>query len=59
MSDITMCLDKECPSRLTCHRFTATADSDGWQSYGRFKRAPDADKCDSFLTVENEKKDVK
>jgi hypothetical protein len=47
-----MCLDSACPSREHCLRFTAHV-SDGWQSYGEFNRAIDADKCIHFVSNGN------
>lgn len=48
MVDITMCLNKTCPSRNTCYRFTATP-SEFAQSYANFEpEHPDLDKCDYY-----------
>lgn len=46
MPDITMCINKECPLRMKCYRFTAVPTLD-WQSYAEYK--PVNGKCDSFL----------
>ena len=56
MPDISMCRDSECPSRESCHRFTAVVKDDGWQSYGNFKRPAGADKCESFIPNSEVKK---
>ena len=36
MPDITMCLNKDCPIRTSCYRFTATP-SDNRQAYAEFE----------------------
>ena len=41
-----MCSNQKCPSRLKCHRFTATPD--GWQSYSEFKPVKGQKKCEDF-----------
>lgn len=46
MPDISMCLNKTCPSKDQCYRFTATPD-EHWQSYGGF--TPDGDRCEFFM----------
>ena len=50
MADISMCDDRECPSRLKCYRFIALP-SEWTQSYEMFERPPLADKCDDFLAA--------
>lgn len=47
MADVTACLDRRCPSRVFCYRFTCQ--KDGWQSY--FKKSPrkaQAVSCNQF-----------
>lgn len=45
MPDISMCLNKNCPLRMKCYRYTAIPDD--WQSFCGF--APDqTGKCDYF-----------
>lgn len=46
MTDISMCADGSCPSRMKCHRFTAKP-SEFRQSYMVFDRKGE-DRCDSF-----------
>lgn len=46
MPDIAMCADKDCPSRETCHRFTAKPD-EMLQTYGDFRRG-DRERCDHY-----------
>ena len=53
MSDLSKCLDSQCPMREHCLRWTAPADDSGWQSYGEFIRAVEADKCGDFLSNGN------
>lgn len=48
MADISMCRDKQCPSRLDCYRFTAKP-SQFLQSYASFGRDDGADRCVSFV----------
>ena len=36
MPDITMCINEDCPMKLTCHRYTATA-TPGRQSFSLYK----------------------
>lgn len=40
-----MCVNKDCPLRMKCYRFTAVPTPD-WQSYAEYK--PVNGKCDSF-----------
>lgn len=52
MVDITKCSDKNCPNKLECYRYTASADR--WQSY--FTESPrkdNEDKCEYFWKVNN------
>ena len=37
MADISMCQNKECPSKETCYRFTAVVSQYG-QSYAKFSQ---------------------
>ncbi len=53
MSDIAMCLNQDCPSKLKCHRYTAIP-SKYWQSYGNFEYV--SDKCNSFIDNEYSEK---
>ena len=48
MSDITMCLNKECSLKDNCYRFNAKPNPYR-QSYGSFK--PVGDKCDGLWRV--------
>ena len=50
MSDISMCGDRECPSRGSCHRYCARPSQ--VQSYASFLRESDANTCDDFLPWE-------
>lgn len=52
MSDITMCLDKQCPSREDCHRFTAEP-RETYQSYAHYQH-DHTDKCFAFWEKEDE-----
>lgn len=46
MPDISMCLNKNCPLRMKCYRYTAIPDK-YWQSFADF--APDqTGKCADF-----------
>ena len=58
MPDISMCMNKSCPSKDTCYRFTASPNV--WrQSYMDFKVAEGLDKCKSYwqdARTEQEKK---
>ncbi len=47
MADISMCLNKKCPSRSRCHRFTAI-ETPGYQAYMDFKPGKGKMKCDGF-----------
>lgn len=49
MPDISMCDDAKCPAKDGCYRFTAKPDL--MQSYGRYERKEDAEKCPSFWPV--------
>lgn len=51
MPDISMCLDGECPSRLTCWRFMATPDC--WQSYAAFERPDGTDRCYAYWEMDD------
>ncbi len=53
--DISMCLNRECPSRLRCHRYTADSD---WlyQSVMNYKPDKDTGKCKSFWDNEGYRK---
>lgn len=55
MSDISKCTDKKCPSRKTCHRYTAPSTA-GHQSYADFNRPEQADKCEDYWPVEKQEK---
>jgi len=44
MSDITKCIDKKCPSRMKCYRYTAKPSKFG-QSYADFNRGEDDNEC--------------
>ena len=49
MADITICTNKQCPSRGYCYRFNATPNSYG-QSYAEY--APnEAGKCDGYIQM--------
>jgi hypothetical protein len=58
MPDVSMCMNKECPLKEKCYRFTATP-NEHIQSYGMFE--PDKEgKCDYYLNnkgYKNEHKD--
>lgn len=46
MPDISMCVNKDCPLRMKCYRYTAIPDK-YWQSFSTFQ--PNAEgTCDSF-----------
>jgi hypothetical protein len=47
MADITMCLDKRCPSRTLCYRFTAPFER-RYQSVADFQRRKGCVRCGSF-----------
>lgn len=54
MVDIYKCSDKNCPSKLKCYRYTASAD--GWQSYfAESPRKDNEDKCEYFWKVNDNK----
>jgi len=58
MSDLDMCMSKECPVRETCHRFTAPINP-YQQYYSEFTFNP-ITKCDYYLDnkgYSREKKD--
>lgn len=57
MADITMCLDKRCPSRTMCRRFMAIP-SALHQSYSDFKRHPNKVRCSMFLDNKKQTKRV-
>lgn len=49
MPDISMCLNKNCPSRMSCFRYRA-APNPNWQSYASF--TPDTSgRCDAFMRL--------
>jgi len=50
MPDISMCLDKKCPSANTCYRYIATPSK--WQYYSIFGREKDQSQCGDFIPVE-------
>lgn len=50
MPDISMCKNKECPSKKKCYRFMAKSNP-LWQSYAEFKPEKDKDKCDYFMKI--------
>ncbi len=52
MPDISMCLDDECPSRLTCWRFMATP-SEYRQSYLLAPRVAGDERCYAYLKMED------
>ena len=47
MPDLSMCRDKDCPSRKERHRFTAEPSER--QSYAEFERPEGADQCDAYI----------
>lgn len=51
MPDISMCMNRACPSRHKCYRYTATP-SPMMQSWARFDVPPRRRKCDSFMKIE-------
>ncbi len=51
MPDIAMCVNKLCPSRYTCHRFTAIPNS--YQSYGGFTVEKGKYFCDYYWDDSN------
>lgn len=60
MADLTMCSDVCCPRRDLCHRYTATAQPHGWQSwYPTTPRDVRTGECSEFLpnaTTERKRK---
>lgn len=51
MSDITLCLDEDCPSKEKCYRFLGEKDP-VHQSYIDFKKMrEDRNECDYFWAV--------
>jgi len=52
MPDISMCLDGECPSRLTCWRFMATP-SECRQSYLAAPRVAGEERCYAYWEIED------
>jgi len=50
MPDISMCKNKECPSREKCYRYMAIP-SDIWQSYADFKVPARRKKCADFMII--------
>lgn len=46
MSDITKCLNEDCPIKEKCYRWTAIASE--WQSYAEFKHDEETG-CDDYL----------
>lgn len=50
MPDISMCLNKECPSRYTCFRFIARPSD--YQYYSEFKVPGGKNRCDSYIEEE-------
>lgn len=58
MPDITMCMNKSCPSKDTCYRFTASPNVMR-QSYSAFQVEEGLDKCNHYwqdTRTEQEKK---
>lgn len=51
MSDLAMCQDDECPSRLRCrrHKESGTVPDTQRQKYADFQREDDADWCGDVL----------
>lgn len=50
MADISMCADRECPSRNECHRWTAWPDG-MHQSYADFGRERWAVRCGYYMDL--------
>lgn len=48
MVDICMCMDKQCPSRVLCYRYTAEPSKYGQSYFGKSPRKKDAMRCDEF-----------
>ena len=57
MPDLSLCLNTDCPSRLTCLRFTTTTDNEGWQAYGSYCPPAGHAWCDYYMR--DTKTDVK
>lgn len=55
--DISMCLNKLCPSRENCYRFMATP-TPNWQSYMAFKCSSRTGKCEYFWSLDKQNKIV-
>lgn len=51
MPDIAMCSDDKCPSRASCYRFVAVP-SKHLQTWGRFQRPADAEKCAHYWPLD-------
>jgi hypothetical protein len=53
MADITACMDKTCPVRLTCYRYRCVWSGNGRQSYAlfRIKRLSPTEGCPDLLPV--------
>lgn len=47
MADIEKCSNQDCPSHLSCYRYTAAANRH-WQAYGENKPEEGSSKCDNF-----------
>ena len=54
MSDISMCLNKQCEKREKCHRFTARTNATR-QSYAKFKH-DERGECGGFWSNEERSK---
>jgi len=50
MPDISMCENKDCPSKEKCYRFMAKP-SPVWQTYAEFKVEKGKKKCDNFMKI--------
>ena len=53
MPEISMCTNKDCPSKETCWRFKAPP-KPFWQSYCGFVVYDDEDKCEHYMEMEDE-----
>jgi len=51
MSDITMCGDNKCPSRMLCERFCCKPNR-LWQSYSNFGRQKGQKRCNSLMLTQ-------
>jgi hypothetical protein len=51
MPDISMCLNKNCPSRFCCYRYMAKP-SEFRQTYGGFTVPEGKKKCDMFWSID-------